>query len=164
MTLFSNAAICYMLVAAMRGKTMKRLLTAIALMFLLTPLAALAQETTLRDARVGEWAVYSTSKGKMQERHQVVSRRRDVVVVRIENIINGRTISQKTIDYQVNRPRFLRDANGEETVNAGGRSYTAIVVRKGNRVHYYSNDVPVTGLVAIHSDGEVIKELMNFGY
>ena len=125
--------------------------------------AAPAQTNTLKDARVGEWAVYSTTDGNVQERHQVTARRRNVVTVKVESIINGRTISSRTENHDINNPGFLRNAGGNENIQAGGRSYDCTTVKRGQRTLYYSNQVPVTGLVAIYKNGRAIKEIINFG-
>lgn len=126
-------------------------------------ITAAAQESTLKDARVGEWAVYSTTDGNMQERHQVTARRRNVVTVKVESIINGRTISSKTENYEIDDPGFFRNSSGNERINANGQNYRCIAVKRGQRTLYYSNDVPVTGLVAIYKNGKPIKEIINFG-
>ena len=130
----------------------------IALLVLLAlPVVAQDMENTLRDARVGEWALYSAS-GSMQERHSVVARRREVVVVREDSIINN------TVNYRVNAPQFLAGAEDRQQISAGGRVYDCVVVRRGNRLFYYSNDVPVTGLVAVSRGGNMIKEIIDFGF
>lgn len=141
---------------------MKKIILMLTILMLL-PVFSLAQESTIKDARVGEWAVYQTGNGSMQERHSVIARKQDVVVVKIENIVNGRTISSKTENYNVNAPQFLEGASGNEQVQAGGNSYNAIVVNNGARTYYYSNDVPVTGLVVVKNGNNVVKELVNFG-
>jgi hypothetical protein len=133
------------------------------LLALAVPAMAQEEENTLRDARVGEWALYSAS-GSMQERHSVVARRRDVVVVRVDSIINGKVISSNTVNYRVNAPQFLAGAEGQQQVTAGGKVYDCVVVRRGNRLMYYSNNVPVTGLVAISRGGTMIKEIIDFGF
>ncbi len=136
----------------------------IALLVLLAlPVVAQDMENTLRDARVGEWALYSAS-GSMQERHSVVARRREVVVVREDSIINGKVISSNTVNYRVNAPQFLAGAEDRQQISAGGRVYDCVVVRRGNRLFYYSNDVPVTGLVAVSRGGNMIKEIIDFGF
>lgn len=136
----------------------------IVLIMLLLPALAAAQQSTIADARVGEWAVYQAGNGQMQERHSVIARKQDVVVVKIENIVNGRTISSKTMNYNANAPSFLEGANGQEQVQAAGASYNAIKVVQGARTSYYSNDVPVLGLVTENNGGRVVKQLVNFGY
>lgn len=128
-----------------------------------TPQENTLQKDTLKDARVGEWAVYSTTDGNMQERHQVTARRRNMVTVKVESIINGRTISSKTENYDIDDPDFFRNADGTESIKIGKKTYLCIVVKRGKRTLYYSNDVPVTGLVAIYRDGRPIKEIINFG-
>ncbi|HUX06503.1 MAG TPA: hypothetical protein VMX35_04255 [Acidobacteriota bacterium] len=133
------------------------------LLSLALPALAQEEENTLRDARVGEWALYSAS-GSMQERHSVVARRREVVVVRVDSIINGKVISSNTVNYRVNTPQFLAGAEGQQQVRAGGRLYDCVVVRRGNRLFYYSNDVPVTGLVAVSRGGNSIQEIIDYGF
>ena len=125
--------------------------------------AAQAQENTLLDARVGEWAAYTTSSGSMQERHTVVARRRQVVVVRVDEIIHGRVITSRTETHRINDPDFLRGAEGRQQVTAGGRTYNCTVVRRGDRTFFYSNQVPVTGLVLMRRAGSPVKEVVNFG-
>lgn len=142
---------------------MKRTGIGIFLLLIVTAGFAVAQQNTLRDARVGEFAIYSTSNGAMQERHTVISRRQNVVVVKVESIINGRTISHKVENYNVANPPFLRGASGQQRINAAGKSYTCSSVTRGRRTLYYSNQVPVTGLVAVHVDGRPVKEIVNFG-
>jgi hypothetical protein len=128
------------------------------------PQLAAAQESTLRDAVVGEWALYAVSSGSLQERHSVVARRREVVVVRIDSIINGKVISSRTENYRVNAPQFLRGAEGTSVVNSGGNSYECVIVRRGQRVFYYSNGVPVTGLVLVRRADNTVKELLDHGF
>lgn len=142
---------------------MKKLIFAAFIIVLFFPLESGAQENTLKDARVGEWALYSTSNGKMQERHSVIARRREVVVIKIESIINGRTISSKIQNLQVDNPDFLEGASGQTTIKVGNTSYNCFAVGKGKRSFFYSNAVPVTGLVAVRKDGEKLKEIINFG-
>ena len=142
---------------------MKKLLFAVFIIALFFPLESKAQVNTLKDARVGEWALYSTSNGKMQERHSVIARRREVVVVKIESIINGRTISSKIQNLQVDNPAFLKNASGQTTIKVGNRSYNCFAVGKGKRSFFYSNSVPVMGLVAVRKNGQRLKEIINFG-
>ena len=151
--------------AQMMGARIMKLKWIMAALVLLAGLSisASAQESTIKDARVGEWAVYSTTDGNMQERHQVTARRRNVVTVKVESIINGRTISSKTENHNINNTAFLRNASGNERIQAGGRTYNCIAVKRGQRTLYYSNEVPVTGLVAIFKNGRAIKEIINFG-
>ena len=125
---------------------------------------AVAQENTLSDARVGEWALYRTSSGSVQERHSVITRRRQVVVVRVDSIVNGKVISSRTENYRLNSPDFLRGAEGRRTVAVGGRNYDCVVVSKGKRTFFYSNQVPVTGLVLVRRDGDEVKGILDFGY
>jgi hypothetical protein len=123
-----------------------------------------AQENTLSDARVGEWALYQTSGGNVQERHSVIARRRQVVVVRVDSIINGKVISSRTENFRLDTPSFLRGAEGREDVTAGGRTYNCLVVVRGDRKLYYTNQVPVTGLVLITKEGVMLQEVIDFGY
>ena len=124
---------------------------------------AQAQENTLLDVRVGEWATYSTSSGSMQERHTVVARRRHVVVVRVDEIIHGRVITSRTETHLINDPDFLRGAEGQQQVTVGGRTYNCAVVHRGNRTFFYSNQVPVTGLVLVRRNGNPVKQVVDFG-
>lgn len=128
---------------------------------LLMPAVGMAQENTLQDARVGEWAVYATG-DRMQERHSVTARRRSVVIVKVDKIINGRVISSNTEEWDVDDPKNFQGATGGHQISAGGRTYTCFAVQRGQRTFYYSNEVPVTGLVAIHRGSEVIKEVVNY--
>lgn len=124
-----------------------------------------AQVNTLSDARVGEWALYSASGGAVQERHSVIARRRQVVVVRVDSIINGKVISSRTENFRINAPAFLRGASEDRVeVTAGGRSYNCISVTRGDRVFYYTNQVSVTGLVLIRRGGAGLKEIIDYGY
>jgi len=133
------------------------------LLLLMLPVFADAQTNTLTDARVGEWAVYQTGNGNILERHSVIARRQNIVVVKIETIVNGRTISSKTVNYNAAAPQFLQGAAGNEQVSASGANYDSVMVSAGNQTMYYSNDVPVTGLVLIRRGNQVVKELVNFG-
>lgn len=143
---------------------MMRILAAvIALLAWAAPAAA--QDSTLADARVGEWAKYATSRGNMEELHSVIARRQRVIVVKVDSIINGKVISSRTENFNINDPDFSRDSGSAmESVNAGGRRYNCFVVQKGRRTFYYSNEVPVTGLVLVLRDGERLQEIMEFGF
>ena len=134
------------------------------LIAILVPAAASAQPSTLQDARVGEWALYASSQGALQERHSVVAKRREVVVVRVDSIINGKVIKSETRSFPVDDPPFLQGAAGQESITVGGRTYDCMVVRRGNQTMYYSNSVPVTGLVAIRGGGPTAKEVIDFGF
>jgi len=101
------------------------------LLVLALPVLAAAQDSTLRDARVGEWVLYTAPSGSLQERHSVVARRREVVVVRIDQIINGKVISSNTENYRVDAPPFLAGAEGQQQITVRGQTYDCIVVRRG---------------------------------
>jgi hypothetical protein len=146
------------------AETMRKMCIPVLLTIIFLQGIAVAQESTLRDARVGEWAVYATSDGAMQERHQVIARRKEVVVVKVESIINGRTISSKVENYNVDSPGFLRRSAGEEQITAAGQTYNCVRVIRGQRTLYYNNRIPVTGLVAIYKGDQMVKEIVNFGY
>jgi hypothetical protein len=142
---------------------MRSLLIAATAAILLMPAAGMAQVNTLQDARVGEWAVYATGNGQ-QERHSVTARRRSVVIVKVDMIINGRVINSTTEDWDVDDSRNFEGATPGHQITAGGRTYNCFAVQRGQRTFYYSNEVPVTGLVAIHRGGQVIKQVVNFEY
>jgi len=134
------------------------------LLVLALPVLAAAQDSTLRDARVGEWVLYTAPSGSLQERHSVVARRQEVVVVRIDQIINGKVISSNTENYRVDAPPFLAGAEGQQQITVRGQTYDCIVVRRGNRTLYYSNSVPVTGLVAVRRGDNLVKEVVEYGF
>lgn len=135
-----------------------------ALLLTLFPVLGLAQGSTLSDARVGEWAVYRAGNGKIVERHSVVARQRDVVVIKVETIINGRTISSKTENHFIGGNEFKMTGAPSESVEVNGQNYNAYSAPMGgNKVRFYSNQVPVTGLLMIRNGNKVVKELVNFG-
>jgi hypothetical protein len=142
---------------------MKRYILMMLIALLAVPVISQAQQSTIQDARVGEWAVYQTGNGNMQERHTVIARKQNVIVVKIDKIVNGRTISSNTENYNVDAPPFLNGASGRSNVQAGGNNYNAITVSRGPRTFYYSNQVPVTGLVLVKNGNNVVKEIVNFG-
>lgn len=142
---------------------MRKMILVALLLLVFAPLQSHAQNNTLLDARVGEWALYSTNNASMQERHSVIARRQRVVVVKIESIINGKVISSQVENMDISDPEFLRGAQGSENVTVAGGSYNCMVVKRGNRNLYYSNAIPVTGLVAVQRGGQRIKELIDFG-
>ncbi len=45
----------------------------------------------------------------------------------------------------------------------GQRTFDCIVVQRGERTLFYSNEIPVTGLVLVRSSGQTIKEVIDFG-
>ncbi len=138
-------------------------MAAAVLIALATPTLSLGQDSPLKDSRVGEWARYSTPGTSMQELHSVIARRRQVVVVKVDSIINGKVISSNTENFNINDPNFLRGAEGRPPVDAGGRTFDCVVVRRGNRTLFYSNRVPVTGLVMVVRDGQTAKMVVDFG-
>jgi len=124
-----------------------------------------AQQSTLHDARVGEWAIYVTAGGNMHERHSVVARRPMVVVVRIDQIINGKVINSRTENFNIEHPAFMSGQfAGEDVANVGGRTYSCFVILQGNRRLLFSHEVPVTGLVVEFRGGAPLREVVDFGY
>lgn len=146
----------------MKTMTMAALIAILALSAA-TPSIAQESTSTLVDARVGEWALYQTANGNMQERHSVIARRRDVIVVKVDSIINGKVISSKTENHRITDPAFLRNSEGSTVVTAGGKEYESVVVKRGKRTRYYSNLVPVLGLVRIERDDVMILEVIDHG-
>jgi hypothetical protein len=141
---------------------MRKIYIAVLLVAFFAALAA-AQASTLSDARVGEWVVYQAGNGQMQERHQVIIRKQNSVSVKIDSIVRGKTIRSNTENYNINQPAFLAGASGQQSITAGGKQYNCTVVTKGDRTFYYSNQVPVTGLVAVERGGNRIKEIVSSG-
>lgn len=122
-----------------------------------------AQDNPIRDSRVGEWATYSTANPAMQERHSVIARQRQVLVVRVDSIINGKVISSRTENFNIDDPSFMGGAEGRQQVTAGGRTFNCVAIQRGDRTLFYSNQVPVTGLVKIVRGNQTIKEIVDFG-
>ena len=134
-----------------------------ALLVVAFTISAAAQQNTLRDARVGEWVVYQAGYGQMQERHQVIIRKQNSVSIKIDSIVRGKTIRSNTENYVIDTPSFLQGATGTETITVAGKQYESTVVTNGDRLLYYSNQVPVTGLVAVVRNGNRIKEIVSSG-
>lgn len=155
---------------------MKRAFFLFALVAMLAvPLAGLAADmpNTMKDAKVGEWALYQMM-GPMQQKQTVIAVDAKSVTIRIDIMMNGKTVnstSNKMLFSAMgsmaagsNRPDMKM---GKATVTVKGQSLdciTAQVSQDGKTfVTYISTEVPVYGMVKSTMNGKPIMELIDFG-
>lgn len=139
------------------------------------PVAGLAGDlpNPIKDAKVGEWALYQMM-GPMQQKQTVVAVDKDSVTIKIEMIMNGKvvsTVSNKMLFSQMGPKARPKDAPqlklGKATVQVKGRSLdciTSTVQAQGKTiVTYISTQVPIYGVVKSTIGGQVMMQLVDWG-
>lgn len=152
--------------------------------FIFTLLAVLAmaasglaadQINPIKDAKVGEWALYEMT-GGMQQKQSVVARDDNSVTIKIDIIMTGKVVNSATtkinFDQITAKPGVhgasgIKPTMGEESVEIKGKKVqcaTMTMETQGRTMKsYMSKDVPVYGLVMTTMDGKPMMKLIDYG-
>lgn len=153
---------------------MRRTMTLGLLAILLAlPLAApAAGDNPLKEAKPGQWVLYRTM-GGMQQKQTVVKVEPDAVTIRVEMIMNGRTMN--TAENRIPLSGGMAQAptnapdvkQGSSTVTVKGQNIECMTFEgkaQGQTFKtYISRDIPVYGMVRSEMGGQVIMELVDWG-
>lgn len=162
----------------MKHPVSKIILSAVFLMSLIgfTLTAEEKMPNFLKDAKVGEWALYSmpTTPG-MQMKQTVIKVTPKRVTLKTEMIMSGKAMntSQQIIPLTGKAPKIPGAKAGAKpkiskgTVKVKDKELECIIMEveasTGSQKSKMSKDVPVTGMVSTENNGKVMMKLIDYG-
>lgn len=139
---------------------------------------ALAVPNRLDVAKVGEWVLYTGMGGANQKQTIAKIEEKDgdrIFTITAEMIVEGQTIQSMSQDVSYNEAVRLNQAMAAEiggemsevTEAVNGKELKMVLIdandEGSNFKTYFSEAIPVTGLVKIVIDGEVLMEVADYG-
>jgi len=131
----------------------------------------------LRDARVGEWALYDLE-GQMQVKYTVIEVTDEAVTIRMESTKDGEVVysndmphprssrAEETPEGEI-PPDMPRPRYSEDTLEVNGKTLECTVVELETEFEktrsWICDDVPVNGLVRLEEGGVVTQKLLDWG-
>ena len=107
----------------------------------------------------GDWVLYNLpgTRDALTVRWELVDADGNKLVIKMETYINGQLRATK----EVKRERLpVPEQCRRETIVAGGRKYDCRVFQVGSVTYWYSEDVPVLGIVRTQ-DGNDVMDLVD---
>jgi hypothetical protein len=130
------------------------------------------QINPLRHAKVGDWVSYEILGGLIQKQ-TVTKISNGMVTIKIDVLSNGKIVKSDIEHRPVKLPANAYISawgtrTGPDTVVLDHRSFSCIVYKQeqiANNVitRWYSDEIPVTGLVQMARNGQIIMKLASFG-
>jgi len=127
------------------------------------------------DVKVGEW-VQHKMQGGMVLKQTVLAVNEKEATVKTETFMDGKSLFSSEIKIplkaEVDESEAPKEAEQDKAakpvvshgkVTVDGKQFNCTIVEYPTSKMYMSQDVPLTGMVKIESEGKVVMELMDYG-
>lgn len=101
------------------------------------------------------WVLYALPRTRITMRWQLLRAEGGELVIKVETYIEGELRAAK----EMKRPRLrVPEQYRRETIRAGVKNYDCKVFRVGTTTYWYSDDVPLLGIVRSETaDGDILE-------